>query len=210
MRISNRSAFNMATSSLQRDIQPHDATADTALLARLRNGDAEALDMLVRIYAAPLIRHAARVIGSADRAQDIVQDVFLHLWQEREHITATRDIAAYLFWLTKNRARNNIQSDVAAHKREERWVSETTGNMLTVENSAEANLDAEEARSAVWAALSSVSPRNREIFMLVWDQQLPYSEVAQRFGISISSVRSQISRSLKRVIEVLGPRFNFR
>jgi RNA polymerase sigma-70 factor (ECF subfamily) len=177
------------------------------LIQRLRASDEEAIEALVRLHGPQLIKYATRILRSGERAQEIVQDVFFHLWAERAHLTDTRNLSVYLFWLTRNRAIDAVRADWAARQREGRWVMDTGAESAFVLNTGDADLEAAETRVEVWESLASVPPRCREIFMMAWDQQLSYHEIAQRLGISVPTVRSQASRALKRLLEVLGPRF---
>ncbi len=76
---------------------------DSEVLVRLREGDGHAIDILLNQHGDGLIRLASRIVGSPDLAQDVVQEVFLHLWNERLRVEPNWDIAAYLFGLTRNR-----------------------------------------------------------------------------------------------------------
>ncbi len=181
---------------------------DATLLARLREGDEAAFEALVRRYVGPLIRYATRLVASADYAQEIVQDIFFALWRDRDKVQPSWDIAAYLYWATRNRAIKASRWERTTSQREGRWVVERE---IDIENpvghSGEATLDIAELRALVWEALSDVPPRCREIFMLVWDRQLPYHQIAQQLGLAEPTVRSQVSRALKRVVAALGPRY---
>jgi RNA polymerase sigma-70 factor (ECF subfamily) len=197
----------MPSSSSASNSIPPDEARDSALIARVREGDPTALDALARTYGAPLIRYAARTVGTVDRAREVVQDIFLRLWRDRATLEVTHDVAAYLFWLTRNHATNVAYSDRAAIHREGRWATEMRATTPTPHNTGETAIEAAEARAAVWEALATVPPRCREIFMLVWDDQLPYAEVANMLGISVPTVRNQMSRALRHLVNVLGPRF---
>jgi RNA polymerase sigma-70 factor (ECF subfamily) len=188
----------------------HDAArnlrGDAALLARLRGGDEFAFDTLVRTYAGPLIRHATWIVGSADTAQDVVQEVFLYLWRERSRIEASWDIAAYLYGMTRNRARDIMRSEQSAQVRESQWVREVKED-VGPDLVDEVAMEAADMRKKVWDALAGVPPRCREIFMLVWDRQLPYREIAHMLGLAEPTIRSQVSRAVKRLVDVLGPQY---
>lgn len=176
---------------------------DSQFLARLRDGDESAFNLLVRTYGGSLIGHASRIVGSVDSAREVVQDVFLEVWRNREHVQSHWDISAYIYGLTRRRAMNVAAANKSTGQREYLWVTEMTeGDVLT--GSTVADEDAC-IRTMLWNALLELSPRCREIFMLVWDRQLSYSVIAQQLGISESTVRGHMSRAMQHLAEVLGP-----
>jgi RNA polymerase sigma-70 factor (ECF subfamily) len=181
-----------------------DANAsDRLLIAQLRDGDPAALEKLMRSYGDRLIRYAARRVESVERAREVVQDVFLAIWRDRATLSVSRDLAAYLFWRTRNHAIHLAQADRATHDRDRRW---TTEMRLTQDSEGSAELgalEAEETETRIRRALGEVPPRCREVFLLVWDEHLSYAEVAAVLGIAIPSVRSQMSRAIKHLLEVL-------
>jgi len=186
-----------------------DAARDAALIAAIRDGDPAALESLARTYGESLIRYSARFVESIDRAREVVQDVFFVLWRDRATLTITRDVAAYLFWRTRNHARHVAHADRSSRARDARWTTDWHDGAASRPSSAD-SADAADVRASVWDALSGVPPRCREVFMLVWDEQLSYAEVATILGISIPTARNQMSRALKHLVAVLGSRFGER
>ncbi len=183
----------------------HPLRKDPTFLARLQEGDDAAFDNLIQVYGESLIRYATGMVDSVDTAQDVVQEVFLRLWRERSHLDRSWDIAAYLYGLTRQRALNVVRTAYTTTQREQRWALQQTETFgaAAIDITAE---DAADARVMVWNALAGVSPRCREVFMLVWDDELPYIEIAQRMGLTESTVRSYMSRALKQLIEVVRSR----
>jgi RNA polymerase sigma-70 factor (ECF subfamily) len=180
-------------------------TDDVVLIAKLRDGDPTALETLARIYSERLIRYAVRWVESVDRAHEVVQDVFLSLWQERSTLTVTKDVAAYLFWRTRNHAIDIAHADRAAHERDGRWMTEVQVSNAMRTTAGEDALEAAEMQAAIERAIASAPDRCREVFMLVWSEHLSYTEVATVLGIAVPTVRSQMSRAVKHLISVLGP-----
>ncbi len=187
--------------------RPDGLRGDAALLVRLSEGDEVAFDTILRAYGDGLIRYASRVTSSPDLAQDIVQDVFLHLWDHRSEVKPDWDIAAYLYGRTRNQSLNSEQSLRSAANREERWGQQRRIDTDSASYIDEFSDEATSIRIDVWNALAQTSPRCREIFMLVWDRQLPYAEIAHSLGLSEPTVRNYVSRALKTLSEVLGPRY---
>jgi RNA polymerase sigma-70 factor (ECF subfamily) len=189
----------------------HDAVrnlrGDVAFLDRLREGDDAAYNTLVRTYGAALIRYATGIVGTVETAKDVVQDVLLRLWRERSRIESSWDITAYLYGATRLRAIDAARSLHSTTQRENRW---TTQHYLEAETTTPVDSladDTAEVRVEVWNALAGVSPRCREAFMLVWDDELPYIEIAHRLGLTEPTVRTYVSRALKTLIDVLKPRY---
>ncbi len=188
------------------DIQLNTVT-DTTLLERLKRSDANVLDELLRTHAPQLLHYATRILGSADRAQEIVQDVFLDIWASRAEIDVTINIRIYLFWLTRNKAVNAARAESSARQREGKWAVEHAWDRSDSQAVPDAEIEAAEVRAEVWDALASAPPRCRQIFMMSWDKQMSYAEIASALGISVITVRSQVSRAMRRLVESLGPRF---
>ncbi len=179
---------------------------DAALLARLRDGDEVAFDSLLRAYGDGLLRYATSIIDSPDLAQDVVQDVFLRLWQQRAEVQPEWDIAAYLYGRTRHLSINATQSQRSAASREERWSYQLHIEKGSSDRIDEFSDDAASLRAEVWNALAHTAPRCREIFMLIWDRQLRYAEIAHSLGMSERTVRNYASRAMKTLFQVLGPR----
>jgi len=179
-----------------------DNADDAALIARLRDGDPAALEALMRVYGERLIHYAARRVGSDDRAHEVIQDVFFALWRDRATLPHPLDVAAYLYWRTRNHAINLARAEQATHERERRWTTELSLDHDSAFSSDEA-ADVAEQELAIRNALADVPARSREVLLLVWEEKLSYAEVATVLGIAVPSVRSQMSRALKHLLAVL-------
>ena len=177
------------------------------LLSSIRDGSESAFHTLLCTYGDNLIRYSARLTGDIDTAQDIVQEVFLYLWQDRKRIKSDWDISAYLFGHTRNRSINAAKSRQAEVEREAKW-----SDQLRIDTETTPGLDSllgeeeKRIRSDIWNALSRVSPRCREVFMLVWDHQLPYREISTIVGLSEPTVRNYMSKAIRHLSEMLGPK----
>jgi RNA polymerase sigma-70 factor (ECF subfamily) len=180
------------------------AEQDRVLVQRVRAGDEAALESLIRAYSVWLIDTAAPVVGSADLAQDVVQEVFIRIWDNRARLEIHGSVAAYLYRAVRNRATN-----LHAHERAER----TLRTRLEHEqgSDAERNIDpqareaaAQEFERAVEQALAALSPKLREVFLLRVDQGLSSAEIAGVLGIAVASVHKQMYRATKTLAETLA------
>lgn len=162
------------------------------LLERLHAGDASALDELLRVYWQPLVRYAYTLLGNLDAAEDAVQNVFVRLWHGRTNWRGIESIRAYLYRSTRNQALNEqrrlkVQAD---------WAEEYRGEARAPTTPPE-TLEQQELHSAIEAAVASLSPRRREVFLLFIGHSLSYREIGAIMGISYQTVANHMSAALR-------------
>ncbi len=178
---------------------------DQHLLARLAADDAHAFDEIFRAWYAPLVRFAARLIGDRARAEEIAQDVFLSLWQQRAVLHAHTSPQAWLFRATRNRALNVVRHDRVV-TRAEGALSTTLpagehDSTLAVDDAvAEAEMHA-----AIAAVVATLPPRCRQVFLLSRMQGLPHAQIGTQLGIGQKAVEAHITRAMRQLRAALAP-----
>lgn len=188
----------------------HDGTgaADTAneLAARLRAGDARALEALFREYYASLCDFAVRYVREASVAEDLVQDLFADLWARRASWTPRESVRAYLFSAVRNRALNLRKRQAVEQDWERAETASELPSLHRVPETALERLEREELNARVTAAVESLPERCRLVMHLRWRERLPNAEIAAVMGISVKGVEMQLSRGLKALRAMLGGR----
>lgn len=167
-------------------------TLTDATLARIRAGDRDAFEQLFRSWYGKLASYAATLTSSRDGAEDVVQELFVTLWHKREALPELAKLPAYLLRATRNRALNQLRSQRTAGK----WLATQEADPATPAV-AESALIGQEVAARVQAALAALAPRSREVFLLNRDQGLTYVAIAETLGISVKTVETLMSRSLK-------------
>jgi len=148
-----------------------------------------------------LCEYVLRFVGSAEAAQDLVQDLFLRLWDSRGPRDATRLTRPYLYVAARNRAlkylrhRRVVAAWVARAAREEPPGSDTPEDLCLC-----GELD-----DVVQRAIADLPARCRAVFVLRRREQLSYREIATRLGVSLGTVKSQMWRATLRLREELAP-----
>jgi RNA polymerase sigma-70 factor (ECF subfamily) len=159
----------------------------------IRAGDASAFEALFHAYHAPLCSLAYRYLAARDLAEEIVQEVFLVIWERRQSWQVRSSVKSYLCTAVRNAA--------LSYLRHERVVRRTESDIrhLQQASSSRPDLDALEAETvaAVQEAVSRLPHRCRLVFTLHREQGLTYAEVAEVLGISPRTVEVQIGRALK-------------
>lgn len=184
---------------------------DHAWLARMRDDDEAAFEALYRAYYRVLMAIVLPVVPSGAIAEEIVEDIFVELWQQRRTLRVTHAVSAYLYGAARNRALNALRRD----RVERRWHAAAAQDAKHLQGGTESDvalgalLDAPRIQDAVRHAVSTLSPRRQLVLHLRWERGMSYAEIAACVGSSVVAVERQLSRTLKalRVAlpEWLGP-----
>ena len=143
-------------------------------------------------YYNPLCNFASKFVAGKDVAEDVVQEVFVQMWQKREQITLKTGIKSYLFQSTRNKAieiirRNKLQSD---YVNEEKYKMETS---YEIDKDADNYMLKEQLNKSI----RQLPPKCQEIFVLSKKNGLTYGEIAEELNLSVKTVENQIGRGLK-------------
>ena len=143
-------------------------------------------DFFQRLY-----EFAYYYLGQDKPSEDIVQDVFLHLWENREKIDPNINLKSYLYTAVKNRSLNTKRHHKVKQKYEELQLLLPT----TVEMPDEV-LQQKEILTTIEQAINDLPEKRRIIFMMHRFENFTYSQIAQIQNISIKTVETQIKRSV--------------
>lgn len=172
--------------------------SDISLQARLRAGDASALERLLRERWAALVAYAEAILHEREPAEDVAQEVFVRLWERREEWVAEGSLTALLYTMTRNLAldgRRRIRRQVP--------LRDETPELRVQAGPAEQTEGAELA-AAVHAALQALPPRRREVFVLARFHGLSHRHIAEVLALSPQTVANHLSLALADLRVVLA------
>jgi RNA polymerase sigma-70 factor (ECF subfamily) len=155
-----------------------------------------------------LARFLAARVGNKEEAEDLLQELFLKIGRTPP-VSDLRDPPAYLFRMAMNLARDHRREQHRARAREADWVD--TRNVVlgsqAVDDtpSAEAAHGAKQRVAAIRKTLEQLSPQCRRTFLLHKFDGLSHEDVAQRVGITRSTVEKHMRTAMKHLLETLGP-----
>lgn len=168
-------------------------------LTDIRSGDETAFELLYRSYYRPLVLFVLPLLESSAIAEEVVEDVFVHLWEHRTAVDIQCSVNTYLFAAARNRALN-----VARRGRvERRWREQEAQTPLLEEwgrihsQPGDVALDIERVQHAVRNAIETLPEQRRRVLQLRWAQGMSYAEIAEVIGSSVVAVERQLSRTLK-------------
>lgn len=162
---------------------------NTELLLLLKEGNMVAFDTIYEKYCRRLFGFVIRYVKQEPDAEEIVQDVFVKIWENREKINAYSSFESYLFTISYNSAISLLRKRIHEKKYLEHLKhiqQEYIAPELTDE------LYFNELNSKIQSLLSELTPRQKEIFLLSREQGLTHDEIAKKLGISINTVKNHM------------------
>lgn len=159
----------------------------------LKRRDEAALSVLFDTYYEKLYLFAEKYIYDSDKAHDIVQDVFLKIWENAERLELTSSIQHYLFASVRNGCLNCLKSlqieDRNNRKYAEAYIESQNVDMV----------DDEELLARVRQVLDELPEKCREVCLLRFVEGYKYAEIAARLDMNENTVKAQLHRGMERL-----------
>ncbi|NCI48137.1 RNA polymerase sigma-70 factor [Sediminibacterium soli] len=165
---------------------------DEILVKLLRAEDKAAFKEIYNRHWKKVFESAYYRLGSTDMAKELVQNLFLYIWEKRSTL-AIANLPSYLQAAIKNRVINHVEKELVQKKYQQR-VLDIQGHQHT---DMEAGLDYHELDRAFRKAVLQLPPKTRSVFEMSRFEHLPIKEIAARLGISEKAVEYHITSSLK-------------
>lgn len=162
----------------------------------------EKFDLFFNDYYTNLCRFALTFVDSEPIAEEIVQEVFIYLWEKRENIEIKSSIRAYLYMATKNAALKYKKAGTIRRKHEDNYA-------LQKEFTEEQDVfDEKELTELLHTAIDKLPEKCKAIFKLKYYEKLSYKEIAEKLNISPKTVDNQVGIAIKKITEILRPYLN--
>lgn len=175
---------------------------DNEIIRRIRQGDEKEFESLFRSSYVSLVRYAQTIIRDNEEAEEIVQDLFVRLWQEREKWIVESSLSGYLFRSVHNRCMHLIE-----HKKvREKYALKVSGTDPEKAEDPSEILEYSELQIRITAILERLPERCSTIFYLNRFEGLKYTEIAEKLSVSIKTVEANMGKALKEFRKELNER----
>jgi RNA polymerase sigma-70 factor, ECF subfamily len=171
------------------------------LAKAFQDGDDRAFSILYDRYKRSLYVFGLKMLGEADAAGDLVQDVFLRVYERRGQLSRPESFRSWLFAIGRNRCLSQLRRN-----RRRVPLDEAPPETIAVEAPAD-GVEAEEELSLVRRALAGLKVEYREVLVLREYQNLSYREIAEITESTESAVKSRIFKARRALHETLMPAF---
>jgi RNA polymerase sigma-70 factor, ECF subfamily len=160
----------------------------------LKEGNLQAFNELFDRYGKRLYYFSIGYLKSAESAEEIVQEVFLKIWDNRVELSAQKSLESYLFTI----ARNGILNTIRKSKSEQAYldyVKINPGKNVLLDE----ELNFNELEKAYHEAIGKLSPRRKEIYLMSKEQSFSNAEIAIKMNISVKTVENQMTSALSEI-----------
>ena len=177
---------------------------ESTLISRSKNGDAAAWEPLVRVHQQPVFRFAYLLLGDPDDAEDVTQETFLRAWKYLKRFDTTRPLRPWLLSIASNLASNWRRSAG-------RYVSALTRAFRdepapdSIEEKSTQQMQADE----LWEAVQGMKMVDQQVIYLRYFLDLSVAETADVLQIAEGTVKSRLSRALKKLRNIIQDDFPF-
>jgi RNA polymerase sigma-70 factor (family 1) len=170
------------------------------LKIRVAAGDEKAFSKLYLLYAQLLRSHIFRLTESMALADEVVQDVFLKVWNNRENLEKIQNFGGYLFVLSKNLSidllRKHVRQTILIKKWEDEQQKSTESAELSIEEEKSYYILLDEA-------IDRLPAQQQKAYILSRHQHLKYSEIAEEMNISKETVKSYLQLAVSSISNYL-------
>jgi RNA polymerase sigma-70 factor (ECF subfamily) len=174
-------------------------TPDEALIDAIVDGDKSALRELYGRHRESLTRYLTRLTRKPTLAEEIVNEVFLAVWQHADEFQGRSRVSTWLVGIARHKA-------ISAFRRRQE-VQLDDGFAMTIEDpsdNAAATMDKQDRRKVLHQCLAKLPPAQREVIELFYYQDEPIEAVARRTGAPLNTVKSRMFYARTRMAELLN------
>lgn len=172
---------------------------DILLLKLIQSKDEHAFKYLFDLYFVPLCRYAHLYLTDAQEEEELVLDIYMHLWEHSAQINLTLSLKAYLFQAVRNRCLNFLRDKKSTLSLDE--AGDIANNETT------STLEMEELTFLIQEAICALPDKCQQVFRLSREGNKTNQEIADELNISVKTVEAQITKSLKRIKNFLDSKY---
>ncbi len=165
------------------------------LFEKISKGDSISFRQFYDLYSKKVYHFSYYFIKSEEICQEIVSDVFINIWINKEKLPEVKNIEAYLYIITRNKAYNYLNKEENSPES----ISEISGEYHTDSNNPEEILSVKELETIIQYSINKLPERCRIIFEMSRNEELTHRQIADILSISENTVHAQIVTALRKL-----------
>jgi RNA polymerase sigma-70 factor (family 1) len=164
------------------------------LLNRLKNGEMLAFDQLYELYSHKLLSFVFKILKNQTEADDIVQEVFVKIWESRTKLEDYKLFNSFIFTIAYNNSIDQIRKRINNYKYLEHLRKSA---VIDVSPSVINQLEFDELNEKVEKLITNLPDRQKQVYLLHREKGLTYHHIAEKLGISKNTVENHMVKVLK-------------
>ncbi|MDO5979095.1 RNA polymerase sigma factor [Flavivirga spongiicola] len=160
------------------------------LIKLLKKGDARAYSYIVDLYYKKLCDYASNLARDNFKSEDIVQNVIIRMWQQREKLSSNVSIKNYLYKSVYNEFIDQYRKEIAVTKLEKKYI-EGLDIVIEIQDVTETN----RLMTLVQNEIERLPPKCKETFLMSKQEGLTYVEIAEYQNVSVNTVEKQMVKA---------------
>lgn len=173
-------------------------------LENLKRGDSKAFESVFKFWYEPLVNFADEYISDLESARNIVQTIFMKLWEKHELVDPASNLKSYLYMATRNACLSHIRHMKVENAYFRKAFKNSEDLQLNYEALEELNIDQidfQKLEKIIQETIDSLPERCREVFLLSRLHDMKNREIAERLDITVKAVEANITRALTKLRE---------
>lgn len=166
---------------------------DSKLIRKLKEGDANAFKEVFNSFSESLYHFAFSYLKETNDSEEIVQEVFLHLWEIRSQVDEEKSLKSFLYKMTVNRVFNHLKRQIVRQKYESYVMNRPLSSLETPEE----KMCSSELNVKIQNLLAELPDQKRKIFIMSRFKGCSNAEIAEELGVSVRTVENQVYRATK-------------
>jgi RNA polymerase sigma-70 factor (family 1) len=165
------------------------------VLIQLLEGNEHAFEKIYRFYSPRLFGRLLKLVKSEPQAQEILQDIFLKLWQQRTSIDPGKSFRSFLYKIAENKVYDFFRKAARDKGLESQLISLSTNNFVGIEEFSSVDADL----AILQKAIDGLPPQRQHVFRLCKLEGKSYREVSELLEISVSTISDHIVKGTKSI-----------
>lgn len=174
---------------------------DSDALLQMANGNISAYRFLFDNHFSDLCNFLLIYLHRKDLSEETALDIFTYIWEKRQTLQINTTFKSFLFAAGKNRA-------ISLYRKEHQQIFSSVDNSETVipgESSSQFTMENNELRNLIDKAIQRLPEKSKQIYLLAWEDDLSYKEIALQLGLSPKTVENHVGIALRKLRESLQP-----
>ena len=174
------------------------------VLERLKDGDSKAFESIFKCWYEPLVHFADEYLSDLESARNIVQNIFMKLWEKHALVDPDSNLRSYLYIATRNACLSHLRHLRVENAYFEKSLRNSEDQQLNYDALEELNIDQidfSKLEKLIQDTINSLPERCREVFLMSRYEEMKNKEIAEKLQISVKAVEANITRAITKLRE---------